>query len=121
MKTGMKSYLFSFILLGILLVISSIIITVLQINQVLSYSNKFIPTLVISLLIFWIVGIFLGLKVARKGLVVGFIFALIYATVVYGYNYLGLDKSMTLQSHLNYLGRSLMVIVGAVMGVNLRK
>lgn len=112
MKSTIKSYSLSIIFILLSTFIFSLILTILQQNKLLSYNTEDIITNILSLTIFFISGLLLGLKQKSKGLVNGTILALIYLCInlIIGFNF-----------NLKFVLRILFIIIGTIIGVNLKK
>lgn len=114
MKTTIKSYSISLLFILLSTFIFSLILTILKQNDLLSYKTSNITTTIISLSIFFIGGLLLGIKQKNKGLINGLTFALIYVCIslILGFNPHEITK---------FISRILLIVIGTIIGVNLKK
>ena len=117
MKTTLKSYTLSLMFILVSTLIFSLILTILKQNNLLSlYSSNVIST-ILSFLLFFIGAIILGLKIKKKGLINVIFLSLIYVSInlIIGFDF---DN---IYSILKFVSKILLIILGAIIGVNIRK
>ena len=117
MKTTLKSYSFSIIFILLSTFIFSLILTVLKQNDLISINTSNIMTNILSLSLFFIASLILGMKVKNKGLINGLIFAVIYICINL---IIGMSFSNAI-SVIKFISKILLIILGTIIGVNLKK
>ena len=117
----MKKKLLKFSIPVILFVIVGIIISLL--TSFLSYKSIIKPitgeliTSSTSSLLFFIFAIYIGLKVKKRGLLIGISLFIIY--LIFNLTLKGLDDLFILPSLIFFFIKSFLLIIGSVIGVNI--
>jgi len=119
MKKTLSAYIIDFSLIIIISVIASLVLTGLRISNQIDNQVYSISLTVVSAIIFFIGGFFLGFKVKKRGLLNGFIFALIYTTVALLFIFLGLEKQLDVNKVIDLIINNVVFIVACLIGVNL--
>lgn len=116
MKTTLKSYTTSLIFILFSTFIFSLILTILKQNDLISVNTGNIISNILSLSLFFIGSLILGLKVKRKGLVNGILLSIIYICInlIIGLNL----KSFT--QVIKFISKILLIILGTIIGVNFK-
>ena len=117
MKTTLKSYAVSLIFIFISTFIFSLILTVLKQNNLISLTASNVTSGVLSLVLFFIAALLLGLKTKKKGLINGIILSIIYISInlIIGFDF------TNIVSIIKFISKILLIILGTIIGVNLRK
>lgn len=117
MKQTIKSYTFTILFLFISTFISALTLTILKQINLLSYSASKITINILSMSLFFISAIILGLKQKRKGLINGLFLSIIYVII-----------SLIIKTSLNnfidilrFSSKILLIMLGTIIGVNLKK
>ncbi|HHU28931.1 TPA: TIGR04086 family membrane protein [bacterium] len=119
MKKTLSAYIIDFSLIIIISVIASLVLTGLRISNQIDNQVYSISLTVVSAIIFFIGGFFLGFKVKKRGLLNGFIFSLIYTTVVLLFIFFGLEKQLDVNKVIDLIINNVVFIVACLIGVNL--
>lgn len=117
MKTTLKSYSFTLIFILLSTFIFSLLLTILKQNDLININTSNILTNILSLSLFFISSIILGIKQKNKGLLNGIIFALLYICVY-------LISGMTFNKIsvvIKFITKISLIILGTIIGVNLKK
>lgn len=117
MKNTIKSY--SFVLLFILLstFIFSLILTILKQNNLLNYSSSNIVTNILSLSLYFIGSLILGLKQKNKGLINGIMLSIIFVCISL---ILGISFASIIDI-IKFISKILLIMLGTIIGVNLKR
>ena len=117
MKSIIKSYSISIIFVLLSTFIFSLILTILKQTNVLSYNASNIITNILSLSLFFIASLILGLKIKRKGLVNGIILSILFICVnlIIGFNLTNIKEI------IKFIAKILLIILGTIIGVNLKR
>lgn len=117
MKTTIKSYTLSLIFILLSTFIFSLILTILKQNDYISLTISNVTSTILSLLLFFVGAVILGLKIKKKGLLNGFILSIIYVSInlIIGFNF-----TNTI-SIIKFISKIILIILGSIIGVNLRK
>ena len=117
MKTTLKSYSFTLIFILLTTFIFSLVLTILKQNDLISLNVSNIVTNILSLSLFFIGALLLGTKQKSKGLINGLILALLYICIC-------LISGITFDSVgvvIKFIAKILLIMLGAIVGVNLKK
>ena len=117
MKLTLKSYSFSIIFILLSTFIFSLILTILKQNELISLNTSNVLTNILSLSLFFIASVILGMKVKNKGLVNGIIFSILYVCV----NLIMGISFPNVMSIIKFISKILLIILGTIIGVNLKK
>jgi len=117
MKTTLKSYTLSLIFILFSTFIFSLILTILKQNDLISLTTSNVTSTILSLLLFFIGALLLGLKIKKKGLINGVILSIIYVSInlIIGFNF-----TNTI-SIIKFISKIILIILGTIIGVNLSK
>ena len=115
----MSTYIIDIGLLFIISVISALILTTLRITNQIDNDTYELVIMIVSSITFFIGGLFLGIKMEKRGLLNGVILALIYTTFALLFNFLGLEKGIELTKIFELALNNTLLIVGCLLGVNL--
>lgn len=118
MKRKLTNISLSFILVIILGVVMSLIISLLSALNVISITLNDNLLLGLSLLLFFLLGLFFGLQEKKKGLFNGLLITAIYLIIIYALKLL--NKEYEISSIYIIISRSLLIIIGCIVGVNLK-
>ena len=117
MKQTIKSYSTTFLFILLSTFIFSLSLTILKQNDLMNLKSSNVITNILSLLIFFIAAVILGIKQKNKGLLNGLIFALLYVCIClisgFSFNSTGMI--------FKFIGKITLIILGTIMGVNLKK
>lgn len=116
MKTKVKYFAFSGLIIVILCLIISFICTLLIVNDILNPSIGLLLTKIFSSISFLVGGLYLGRKIKSKGYLLGIISILIYLFVILCFS---LTKNPI--STVDVVVRCITLFVGSIVGVNLAK
>lgn len=116
MKTSIKSYSLTLIFLLLSTFIFSLVLTILKQNDLISLNSSKIITNILSLSLFFIGGLILGLKQKNKGLLNGIILAIMYVSIC-----LIMNISFKGIAVVKFISKILLIILGTIIGVNLKK
>lgn len=119
MKKTLSTYIIDIGLLFIISVISALILTTLRITNQIDNDTYELVIMIVSSITFFIGGLFLGIKMEKRGLLNGIILALIYTTFALLFNFLGLEKGIELTKIFELALNNTLLIVGCLLGVNL--
>ena len=117
MKTTLKAYTLSFIFIFLSTFIFSLVLTVLKQNNIFNLTTSNVISSVLSLLLFFIGAIILGIKIKKKGLINGIILSLIYGAInlIIGFNFANYVFV------IKFIGKIILIILGTIIGVNLSR
>jgi len=117
MKTTLKSYTISLIFILLSTFIFSLVLTILKQNNLINLTTSNITSSILSLLLFFIGALILGIKIKKKGLVNGIILSMVYVAInlIIGFNLTNVT------SIIKFISKILLIILGTIIGVNLRK
>ncbi len=121
MKKILTTYSITFLALIISCFLLSLIIGLFYNLELLDLKSYNLITGIASAGIFLLMGLFLGLKMKEKGLHYGGVAACVYLLVAGIITYGILSKDFEIMALINMLLRALLLPVGSVIGVNLRK
>ena len=119
MKRKFANISLSFISVIILGVILSLTISLLSSLQVISITVNDNLLLALSLVLFFVMGLIFGLVEKKKGLLNGLLLTCIYLIVIYSIKLI--NKSYEFSSIYIVLTRSLLIIIGCIIGVNIKR
>ena len=119
MKRKFANISLSFISVIILGVILSLTISLLSSLQVISITVNDNLLLALSLVLFFIMGLIFGLVEKKKGLLNGLLLTCIYLIVIYSIKLI--NKNYEFSSIYIVLTRSLLIIIGCIIGVNIKR
>ena len=117
MKTTLKSYTVSLLFILFSTFIFSLILTILKQNNIINLTVSNITSNILSLLLFFVGALILGLKIKKKGLINGIILSIIYVSLnlIIGFN---LDNIVLITK---FISKILLIVTGTIIGVNLQK
>ena len=118
MKRKLTNISISFILVIILGVILSLVISLLSALNVISITLNDNLLLGVSLFLFFLLGLFFGLQEKKKGLFNGLLITVIYLIIIYSLKFL--SKEYEISSIYIIITRSLLIVIGCIVGVNLK-
>ena len=118
MKRKFANISLSFISVIILGVILSLTISLLSSLQVISITVNDNLLLALSLVLFFVMGLIFGLVEKKKGLLNGLLLTCIYLIVIYSIKLI--NKDYQISSIYIVLTRSLLIIIGCIIGVNIK-
>ena len=118
MKRKLTNISISFILVIILGVILSLVISLLSALNVISITLNDNLLLGVSLFLFFLLGLFFGLQEKKKGLFNGLLITVIYLIIIYSLKLL--SKEYEISSIYIIITRSLLIVIGCIVGVNLK-
>ena len=119
MKRKFANISLSFISVIILGVILSLTISLLSSLQVISITVNDNLLLALSLVLFFVMGLIFGLVEKKKGLLNGLLLTCIYLIVIYSIKLI--NKNYEISSIYIVLTRSLLIIIGCIIGVNIKR
>lgn len=119
MKRKFANISLSFISVIILGVILSLTISLLSSLQVISITLNDNLLLALSLVLFFVMGLIFGLVEKKKGLLNGLLLTCIYLIVIYSIKLI--NKNYEFSSIYIVLTRSLLIIIGCIIGVNIKR
>lgn len=119
MKRKFANISLSFISVIILGVILSLTISLLSSLQVISITVNDNLLLALSLVLFFIMGLIFGLVEKKKGLLNGLLLTCIYLIIIYSIKLI--NKNYEFSSIYIVLTRSLLIIIGCIIGVNIKR
>ena len=119
MKRKFTNISLSFISVIILGVILSLTISLLSSLQVISITVNDNLLLALSLVLFFVMGLIFGLVEKKKGLLNGLLLTCIYLIIIYSIKLI--NKSYEFSSIYIVLTRSLLIIIGCIIGVNIKR
>lgn len=119
MKRKFANISLSFISVIILGVILSLTISLLSSLQVISITVNDNLLLALSLVLFFVMGLIFGLVEKKKGLLNGLLLTCIYLIVIYSIKLI--NKNYEFSSIYIVLTRSLLIIIGCIIGVNIKR
>jgi putative membrane protein (TIGR04086 family) len=111
MNSIFKSYALSLLFIFISILINALVLTILNINNLISYKTSNIIIAISSNVIFFISSLLLGMKIKKKGLINGIILSLIYIFI----------SSLIGLYIYNAIIKSLLITIGSIIGVNIKK
>lgn len=117
MKSTIKSYTFTLIFILLSTFIFSLILAMLQQNDLLTYNTSNIVTTISSLSIFFIAALILGIKQKSRGLINGIILSILLVCVNL---IIGLNLN-NIKDILKFISKILLIMLGTIIGVNLKK
>ena len=117
MKLTLKSYSFSIIFLFLSTFIFSLLLTILKQNDLISVNTSNILTNILSLSLFFIASVILGMKVKSKGLVNGIIYAILYVCI----NLIMGISFPNVMSIIKFISKIALIILWTIIGVNIKK
>ena len=119
MKRKFANISLSFISVIILGVILSLTISLLSSLQVISITVNDNLLLALSLVLFFVMGLIFGLVEKKKGLLNGLLLTCIYLIIIDSIKLI--NKSYEFSSIYIVLTRSLLIIIGCIIGVNIKR
>lgn len=119
MKRKFANISLSFISVIILGVILSLTISLLSSLQVISITVNDNLLLALSLVLFFVMGLIFGLVEKKKGLLNGLLLTCIYLIIIYSIKLI--NKNYEFSSIYIVLTRSLLIIIGCIIGVNIKR
>ena len=119
MKRKFANISLSFISVIIIGVILSLTISLLSSLQVISITVNDNLLLALSLVLFFVMGLIFGLVEKKKGLLNGLLLTCIYLIVIYSIKLI--NKNYEFSSIYIVLTRSLLIIIGCIIGVNIKR
>lgn len=117
MKKTIKSYSITLLFILLSTFLSAILLTTLKQTNAISYKTANITTNILSLSLFFISAIILGLKQKNKGLINGFFLSLIYISVSL---IIGVPLN-TFKEIMRFISKIILILCGVVIGVNIKK
>ena len=121
MKKLFSTYSITLLALIILSFIFSIIIGTLYNLQILNTKGYYLAVNITAIVVFLSLGVFIGLKVKNGGLIYGGIFGIIYLLITVLIHYGILKESFEFIDFITIFLRSILLPIGSIIGVNLRK
>ena len=117
MKKSIKSYSVTLTLLLLSTFVFSLILAALYNGGLITYKFGETTSYILSLIVFFISAIILGIKQKNKGLLNGIVLALIYVSVSL---FIGMDflKSFNV---IKFISKIILILIGCILGVNLRR
>ena len=117
MNKILKGLLFSFVALIVLSLLFSVILA--SINFPSTSKIPEIVSLIVSFILFFLVGAIYGMINKKQGLGRGLLLCLVYVLIICIY-YLFIDKSnISSLIYLKVAGRVLLLVIGSIIGVNI--
>jgi len=116
-KKTIKSYSITLIFILLSTLIASLLLATLKQTNVLSYSAAKVTTNILSLTLFFISALILGIKQKNKGLINGLFLSLLYIAI-------SLVVGVPLNNFkeiMRFISKILLIILGTIIGVNLKK
>ncbi len=107
--------LLSAIILGFVMMV---IVTLLSRNNIINQQVNDNIVLVISFILFFAFGFFFAFKEKKRGFLNGLLLVLLYLILAYGYLRIS-NQEVTFSKTMTIVGRSLLLLSGSVLGVNL--
>ena len=117
MKSTIKSYSFTLIFILLSTFIFSLLLTILKQNDLISLNVSNILTNILSLSLFFIGAVILGMKQKSKGLINGLIFTVLYICMCL----IGGISFNSVSSIIKFISKILLIMLGTIIGVNLKK
>ena len=117
MKTTIKSYIISLLFIFLSTFIFSLVLTILKQNDLISITTSNITSSILSLLLFFIGAIILGIKIKKKGLINGLILSILYIST----SLIVVIHLTNLTSIIKFISKIILIILGTIIGVNLSK
>ena len=117
MKNTIKAYSLTLLFILLTTFIFSLLLTILKQNDLISINASNIVTNILSLSLFFIAAIILGMKQKSKGLLNGIILVLLYICM-------GLISGITFNNVkvvIMFISKILLILLGTIIGVNLKK
>lgn len=119
MKRKLSNISLSFLSIIILGVVFSLIISLLSSLHLISIKLNDNLLLGLSLGLFFFLGLFYGLLEKKKGLFNGLLLSSIYLIIIYSFTLI--NKDYQISSIYIIISRCLLITIGSIIGVNLRK
>lgn len=116
MKSKIKFFIFTQLLIVIMCLVISFVLTLLISNNLLNVKTGILLSKIISAIIFVIGGIYLGKKIKSKGYLLGICSILFYLFII-----LCLSLTNINLSSVNIVVRCICLFAGSITGVNLAK
>lgn len=117
MKTTLKSYSFTLIFILLTTFIFSLILTILKQNDLINITTSNIITNILSLSLFFLAALILGMKQKSKGLINGLILSILYVSI----SLISGIKFSSISVIIKFIGKILLIMLGTIIGVNLKK
>jgi len=117
MKTTLKSYSFTLIFILLTTFIFSLLLTILKQNDLININTSNIITNILSISLFFIASLILGMKQKSKGLINGIILAILYVCMCL----IGGITFNKISVIIKFIGKILLILLGTIIGVNLKK
>ena len=95
-----------------------VIVTLLSRNNIINQQVNDNIVLVISFILFFAFGFFFAFKEKKRGFLNGLLLVLLYLILAYGYLRIS-NQEVTFSKTMTIVGRSLLLLSGSVLGVNL--
>lgn len=118
MKQKLTNISLTFLTIIILGVVFSLIVSLLSTLKIISIQLNDNLLLGLSLGLFFMLGLIFGLIEKKKGLLNGLLLTMIYLILIYTLNLI--NKDYKISSIYIILSRSLLIIVGCILGVNIK-
>ena len=117
MKNTLKSYMFTFIFVLLSTFIFSLILTLLKQNELLTYNVSNVVTTILSLSIFFVAGLLLGIKQKSKGLLNGIVLSILFVCInlIMGFNL------NNIKDIVKFISKIFLILLGTLIGVNLKR
>lgn len=119
MKRKLTNISLSFLSIIILGVVVSLIISLLSALQLISIKLNDNLLIGLSLGLFFLLGLLFGLLEKKKGLLNGLLISFIYLIVIYSFSLV--SKDYHISSIYIVISRCLLIIIGSIIGVNIKK
>ena len=120
MRKTFINYSITILFLLISTFVVSLILTSLVYFNVINNNLYLILSNIISIILFLLSGVFLGLKSEKKGLVKGLVFGILYLSIALIVKFTIIKDTLEIQSALNILLRFIVLPIGSIIGVNLK-
>ena len=117
MKKTIKSYSITLIFILLSTLIASLLLATLKQTNALSYSAAKVTTNILSLTLFFISALILGIKQKSKGLINGLFLSLLYISISL---VVGVPLN-NFKEMMRFISKILLIILGTIIGVNLKK
>ena len=117
MKTTIKSYSITLIFILLSTFIFSLFLSILKQNDLISINVSNVITNVLSLSLFFIATVILGIKQKSKGLINGLMLAILYVCMCL----IGGISFNSVSVTIKFISKILLILLGTIIGLNLKK
>lgn len=119
MKQKLTNISLTFLLIIILGIIFALTTSMLTYFQIISINVNDNIVLILSLFLFFLLGFIFGLIEKKKGLLNGLLLVSIYLLTIFSFKII--NQNFTFTSIYIILTRSLLIIIGCIIGVNVKR